>query len=262
MFILIKVGILGFDGFVFNEFVLIITFLSGYLFFSEWDRPANISRANSDGTGVIVFRNVLLGWPNGLSLDFENERLYWCDALLDHIQHAALDGSDIKTLNSRLIRHPFSLVIHNEWIYITDWRLDAIFRIDKLKGDKEQIITKVDETNRLYGVKVYSRKTQKIDKYHPCTMNNGGCEKFCFPINENNKLVARCACGQGEKLDKDGKACISDPDAEPPKICSSSWHFTCDNQRCIPQSWKCDGDDDCLDGSDEKNCTKREYLIV
>ena len=58
----------------------------GYMFYSEWDRPANISRANMDGTGVKVFRNVLLGWPNGLSMDYEASRLYWCDALLDHIQ--------------------------------------------------------------------------------------------------------------------------------------------------------------------------------
>jgi low density lipoprotein-related protein 2 len=70
----------------------------GYIFFSEWDRPANISRANSDGTDVQVFRNVLLGWPNGLSMDYERDRLYWCDALLDHIQHANLDGSDVKTI--------------------------------------------------------------------------------------------------------------------------------------------------------------------
>ena len=33
----------------------------GLIFFSEWDRPANISRANMDGTNVQVFRNVLLG---------------------------------------------------------------------------------------------------------------------------------------------------------------------------------------------------------
>ena len=58
----------------------------GYMFFSEWDRPANISRANMDGTNVTVFRNATLGWPNGLAMDYEADRLYWCDALLDHIQ--------------------------------------------------------------------------------------------------------------------------------------------------------------------------------
>lgn len=83
-----------------------------YIFFSEWDRPANISRANSDGTDLLVFRNVTLGWPNGLSVDFVKDRLYWCDALLDHVQHSNLDGTDVRTVNSRLIRHPFSIVVH------------------------------------------------------------------------------------------------------------------------------------------------------
>ena len=39
-----------------------------------------------DGTNVQVFRNATLGWPNGLAMDYEADRLYWCDALLDHIQ--------------------------------------------------------------------------------------------------------------------------------------------------------------------------------
>ncbi len=112
------------------------------IFFSEWDRPANISRANSDGTGVRVFK-LLLGWPNGLSMDYERDRLYWCDALLDHIQHADLDGKDVKTISSRMIRHPFSLVIHGKKIYVTDWRLDAIIEMDKLSGQGEKIVEKV-----------------------------------------------------------------------------------------------------------------------
>nr|XP_025956291.1 very low-density lipoprotein receptor [Dromaius novaehollandiae] len=33
--------------------------------------------------------------------------------------------------------------------------------------------------------------------------------------------------------------------------------FACSNGRCIPLLWKCDGDEDCSDGSDETTCVKK-----
>ena len=63
---------------------------------------------------------MLLGWPNGLAIDYLKDRLYWCDALLDHIQHANLDGTDVQKITSNFIKHPFSLVVFkvNFYVYI------------------------------------------------------------------------------------------------------------------------------------------------
>lgn len=151
----------------------------GYIFFSEWDRPANISRAYSDGSGLLVFKNMTLGWPNGLAVDFEQNRLYWCDALLDHVQHSNLDGSDVKTVISRLIRHPFSIAIHKDFMYMTDWRLDAIIKLNKLTGEQEETLVREPQTNRLYGVKVRVLSLSKTENQKPVVFL---CDKGVFGI--------------------------------------------------------------------------------
>ena len=167
----------------------------------------------------------------------------------------------MKTISSRLIRHPFSLVIFKDLLFVTDWRLDAIIQMNKTTGGNEVIVEKVEESNRLYGIKIFSMASQQIVPNHPCHSDNGGCEKLCFPVpaksNQTSLPVASCGCPTGEKLQADGKSCTSDPTADPPApACPNSWDFTCDNQRCIPKTWMCDGDDDCLDNSDElQNCT-------
>jgi len=39
-------------------------------------------------------------WPNGISLDLVQKKMYWTEAKLDRIETANLDGSDRKTLKT------------------------------------------------------------------------------------------------------------------------------------------------------------------
>lgn len=49
-------------------------------------------------------------------------------------------------------------------------------------------------------------------------------------------------CPDNYHLANDGKTCLDN--------CTNS-DFVCANNMCIPRLWRCDGDDDCGDGSDE-----------
>lgn len=41
-----------------------------YLFWSDWYRPAVITKAYTDGSNAVPLINTTLGWPNGLAVDY------------------------------------------------------------------------------------------------------------------------------------------------------------------------------------------------
>ena len=43
-------------------------------------------------------------------------------------------------------------------------------------------------------------------------------------------------------------------------FCKES-EFTCYNSECIPKDWKCDGEDNCDNSSDENNCPGEKNVV-
>ena len=71
----------------------------------------------------------------------------------------------------------------------------------------------------------------------PCA--NSHCSSLCL-LKPGGGY--RCACPDNFHLANDGRTCLDN--------CTNS-DFVCANNLCIPRVWRCDGDDDCGDGSDE-----------
>ncbi|ERE71506.1 prolow-density lipoprotein receptor-related protein 1 [Cricetulus griseus] len=83
-----------------------------------------------------------------------------------------------------------------------------------------------------------------------CRVNNGGCGTLCLAIPAGRV----CACADNQLLDENGTTCTFNPEEIMLHTCKPG-EFRCKNKHCIQARWKCDGDDDCLDGSDEDSVT-------
>lgn len=56
--------------------------MTRYMYWTDWGTNAKIERATLGGNFRVPIVNTSLVWPNGLTLDFETDLLYWADASL------------------------------------------------------------------------------------------------------------------------------------------------------------------------------------
>lgn len=71
------------------------------MYWSDWGQKALIARSGMDGSEVTEFVNTDVHWPNGLTIDHGNDRLYWVDAKLLVIESIKLDGTGRKVWTAK-----------------------------------------------------------------------------------------------------------------------------------------------------------------
>ena len=94
------------------------------MYWTDWGNSPKIERASMDGSSRSVIVSTELGWPNGLTLDYSTQTLYW-----DKLEKSNVDGSMRTRLISptNVVLHPFGITFYSNRLYWSDWEANAIF---------------------------------------------------------------------------------------------------------------------------------------
>ena len=107
-----------------------------FLYWTDWGKEelTGIERISMDGEVAtrekVVSKDIV--WPNGLTLDIAQSKMYWVDAKLKRLEVANLDGSGRKILTNSL-QFPFALTHFEQDIFLTDWQQRSVQVISKTK---------------------------------------------------------------------------------------------------------------------------------
>ncbi|GIY35944.1 prolow-density lipoprotein receptor-related protein 1 [Caerostris darwini] len=232
----------------------------GMMYWSDWSNemqtsgkePAiggKIKYAYMDGSNSKDFLSENLQWPNGLSIDYVDKKLYFCDAYLHRLERISLDGSNRQTLFEDVNKDPFQpqgfpfdLAHLDGYVFWSEYQHGLI---QKLNLKNKTVTTLIKENPPLYQIKIFDIATQT--GINDCTADNGGCSQLCLAIP--GKHV--CACRDGYSLSNDGVSCTGSSNYTEPTRCKDGEFECVKNLRCIDVRYLCDGDNDCGDGSDE-----------
>lgn len=112
------------------------------MYWTDWGVNPKIEQAAMDGSARQTIVTGNLAWPNGLTIDQANNRLFWADAKLDKIESSDLTGGNRQLiLSSSTDIHPYGLALHQDMLYWTDWRTKSISRFNLSSRTEEEIVS-------------------------------------------------------------------------------------------------------------------------
>lgn len=113
--------------------IMYCVFICRYMYYSDWGSESRIERAGMDGNDRTILHNTNLVWPNGITLDYVKQKVYWVDASLNTIECSNVDGSGrilLQRIDDSLF-HPFALTLEKEFLFWTDWSRVGVFSTHK-----------------------------------------------------------------------------------------------------------------------------------
>ncbi|KAJ6662541.1 hypothetical protein lerEdw1_011678 [Lerista edwardsae] len=186
----------------------------GFMYWSDWGDIAKIEKSGLNGVDrqVLVMDNI--EWPNGITLDLLNQRLYWVDSKLHLLSSVDFNGSNRKVLISSVddLSHPFGLAVFEDRVFWTDLENEAIFSANRLNGLDISILA--ENLNNPHDIVVFHelKQPKAPDSCEQSSLPNGGCEYLCLPAPQISPHSPKytCACPDNMWLGPDMKKCYEE----------------------------------------------------
>lgn len=186
--------------------------IHGFMYWSDWGDRARIEKAGLNGVDRQVLVSETIEWPNGITLDLLNQRLYWVDSKLHTLSSIDCNGSNRKLLISSVddLSHPFGLAVFEDKVFWTDLENEAIFSANRLNGLEISIVA--ENLNNPHGIVILHELKQPgaPDSCLSGSQENGGCDYLCLPAPQISVHSPKytCACPDGLELAADMRKCL------------------------------------------------------
>jgi hypothetical protein len=161
-----------------------------------------IMKSSQDGSEQRVLVKEHIKKSYALSLDFEDERIYWIDNEFFTLSSIDYYGNHRRTIieSEELFKSCFNMDIMDDYVFWTNENRKAILKSNKneLNGD-EKPVTVVRADNAIESFKIIKSSRQRF-KANVCQFAN--CLYMCLPINAT---TYRCVCPEFKF--ENGKQC-------------------------------------------------------
>ena len=169
------------------------------MYWTDWGHHAKIERADMSGKQRVALVNSRLSCPNGLTLDKDENRLYWVS--FNKLEYLHLSTNIRMTLiySSATLPHPFRLTLLGDYLYWTDQRNYTVYRANKNSADVTVFVTGIGQPMDIHGYipsekttpgkeKVFSTKKKRLCCWYSLEAEFSE-QKNC---SDNNSDVGKC----------------------------------------------------------------------
>ena len=128
--------------------------------------------------------NTSVAWPNGITIDFHEQKLYWADAKLDKIEIMSLDGSNRRVILDYKLPNVFGFTALGDRLFWTDWQRRAIESVNKKTGNNRNLI--IGSVPHLMGLKAVNLDLPLGKAVRFCVLHFGWFDLFLTAKQPNN----------------------------------------------------------------------------